>query len=371
MIVFAVAAAYFLLLSWSNLLWLRLSARKPRRGYGGRISVLIPCRNEADNIGRCLESLVAQSYGNYEIVVLDDLSTDGTWEIIRDYAERYPEVVTAVPGRALPRSGWYGKPHAMQQLAEHAGGQYLLFTDADTEHGPDSLAWAVANLERHRADCLSGYVYQRIGSFGEMLIVPVTYLMSALFLPLWLIPTAGPPALSFAIGQFIMFRARVFEAIGGYAAVAERISDDMFVAREVKRAGFRLVFLDLRRQVSCRMYRGYREAYEGIAKNIFDFFRWRPLFFAVASSALVLFVVLPLLLLPLQLAAGDPTARYTAAGVCLFFLAWAFTLYDRGLPWWAPFLYPLQFVHILLMAWKSFGLANSGRGVVWKGRVVR
>jgi chlorobactene glucosyltransferase len=370
-IVFVLVACYFLLLSLSNVAWLRFSGGRIRKEYRGRVSVLIPCRNEAENIGRCLDSLLRQSYGDYEILVLDDRSTDGTWERICGYAERFPERVTALRGRPLPNSGWYGKPHAMQQLAEQARGDYLLFTDADTEHGPDSIAGAVSTLERRKADCLSGYVHQRIGSFGEMLIVPVTYIMSALFLPLWLIPAVRVPALSFAIGQFVLFRRRAFEAIGGYASVAQRISDDIFVAREVKRAGFRQVFVDLSRQVSCRMYDGYRAAFDGITKNIFDFFRHRPLFFAAAASTLVLFVVLPVLLLPLQLAVGDPSIRYTAAGVTLMFAAWAFTLYDRGLPWWAPLLYPLQFVHIFYMAWRGFGLVSSGRGVVWKGRELR
>jgi chlorobactene glucosyltransferase len=368
MILLAAAAAYFLLLSLTNVLWLRLSTGRVRREYRGRVSVLIPCRDEAANVARCLESLLKQSYPDYEILALDDRSTDGTWEILQGYAERYPERVRALRGRALPSSGWYGKPHAMEQLAEQAGGEYLLFTDADTEHGPDSVAWAVSRLEGLRADCLSG---QRIGSFGEMLIVPVTYIMSALFLPLWLIPILRLPVLSFAIGQFILFRRSCFDAIGGYASVAQRISDDVFVAREVKRAGLRLVFVDLSRQVSCRMYDGYRAAFNGISKNIFDFFRNRPLFFAAAASVLVLFIVFPLLLLPVQLASGDPSARSTAAAVGLLFAAWAITLYDRGLPWWAPFCYPLQFVHILYMAWRGFGLVSSGRGVIWKGRVLR
>jgi chlorobactene glucosyltransferase len=368
---FAALSCYFLLLAFSNVVWLRLSAGRTRREGRGRVSVLIPCRNEAENIGRCLSSLLRQSYPDYEILVLDDRSTDETWEVIRGYAERYPERVTALAGRPLPAEGWYGKPHAMQQLAEQASGDFFLFTDADTEHGPDSIAGALSTLERRRADCLSGYVRQRIGSFGEMLIVPVTYIMSAFFLPLWLIPGSRMSALSFAIGQLILFRRRAFERIGGYASVAHRISDDIFVAREVKRAGFRLAFVDLRRQVSCRMYDGYRAAFDGISKNIFDFFRHRPLFFAVAASTLVLVVVLPLVLLALQLAVGDPSVRFTAVGVALMFAAWACTLYDRGLPWWAPLLYPLQFVHILYMAWRGFGLVSNGRSVVWKGRELR
>jgi len=370
-LVFLLAAGYFLLLSVSNVAWLRLSGRRRLASGSGLVSVLIPCRNEVENIARCLESLLRQSYDEYEILVLDDRSSDGTWEVIERYAEEHPGRITALRGRPLPTSGWYGKPHAMQQLAERARGEYLLCTDADTTHGPDSVAWAVGNLERMNADCLSGYVRQRIASFGEMIIVPVMYIMSAFFLPLWLIPGSRVSALSFAIGQFILFRREAFDAIGGYASVAERISDDVFVAREVKRAGYRLVFLDLRDQVSCRMYDGYGAAFEGIGKNIFDFFRNRPLFFAAAASVLALFVVLPLLVLPFQLAAADGSARLTLVAIASLLAAWALTLYDRGLPWWSPLLYPLQFVHILYMAWRGFGRVSSGRGVMWKGRVLR
>jgi chlorobactene glucosyltransferase len=368
------AAAYFLLLSISNVLWLRLASRGPRqrrRDRAPRVSVLIPCRDEESNIGRCLDSLLAQRYEDYEIVALDDESSDSTWEILASYAERYPGRVRAVRGRPLPGRGWYGKPYAMQQLAAQADGEYLLFVDADTVHREDSLAWAVANLERHRADCLSGYVAQELSTPGEMLIVPATYIISAMILPLWLIPLSREPVLSFAIGQVMLFRKTAFTSIGGYSRVAEQISDDVAIAREVKNAGLRLVFLDLRRQVRCRMYRGYQDAVRGLSKNIFDFFRNRPAFFAVALTFLVIFALLPFCLLVLQFLGGSPALPLTALSVGGFQLAWALTLYDRGLRWWVPFLYPVLFVHLLYMAWKSFALVSAGQGVVWKGRVVR
>jgi chlorobactene glucosyltransferase len=131
-ILLPLGAVYFFLLAASNIIWLRLSSRKPRRRSGKRVSVLIPARNEEANLARCLDSLVEQSYENYEIIVLDDQSTDGTWEILSDYAERYPGLVRAVRGRPLPERGWNGKPHAMQQLSELATGEYYLCTDADT-----------------------------------------------------------------------------------------------------------------------------------------------------------------------------------------------------------------------------------------------
>ncbi|MBN1837605.1 MAG: glycosyltransferase [Spirochaetales bacterium] len=371
MIVFLLASVYFLLLSASNLLWLRASSPRRMRKVGPRVSVLVPCRNEERNIGRCLDSLVRQSYASLEVVALDDRSSDATWEVICGYARRHPRLVRAVQGQPLPAGRWYGKPHALQQLADCATGEYLMFTDADTVHGPDSVAWAVASLRRHGADCVSGYVRQELRSFGELLIVPVMYIMSALFLPLWLIHCTRSPALSFAIGQLMVFRRNALQTIGGFEGVSERISDDVFLAREVKRAGLKLVFLDAQEHVRCRMYEGYQAAFAGISKNIYDFFKHRPLFFLAASAVLVALVLLPLVLACLQLVLGDPAARLTSLAPLLFLAAWTATLRDRGLPGWAGLLYPVTFVHLLYMSWRSFRLVQAGAGIMWKGRLVR
>ena len=370
-LLFFLGAAYFLLLSISNIVWLRLSSHRPRITRGKMVSVLIPARDEEKNIGPCLDSLLNQTYANYEIVVVNDQSTDRTGEILSEYARRYPGRVRAINGEPLPGTGWSGKPHAMQQLSRHARGEYLLFTDADTVHGRQSIAWAVTNMEWHRADCVSGYVFQEMNTLGEQFIVPATYIMSAMVLPLWLIAALPAPGLSFAIGQVIMFRRRAFDSIGGYAKVAEKISDDLAIARELKKAGYRQVFLDIRRHVRCRMYDGYRASFNGISKNIYDLARNRIVFFAAAVTLLAALVVLPLALLPIQILTGSPAAQLTLLCVLLFLAAWALVLYDRGLQWWTPFLYPVLFVHLLYMAWWSFGRASSGHGVIWKGRTLQ
>jgi chlorobactene glucosyltransferase len=369
-LIFFLGAAYFLILSLSNIVWLRLGTFRPRITRGRMVSVLVPARNEEKNLPACLDSLLTQSYSRYEIVVLDDQSTDETGRIAADYARRFPDRVRAVRGE--PLSGdWFGKPHAMQQLARHARGEYLLFTDADTVHGPESVAWAVTNMEAHRADCISGFVFQEMNTMGERCIVPATYIMSAMLLPLWLITALPLPGLSFAVGQVILFRRRAFEAIGGYERVRGTISDDLAIAREVKKAGFREAFLDIRRHVRCRMYDGYRASFNGISKNIYDIARHRSIFFAAAVTLLVGFVLLPLALFPIQVLMGSPAAPGTLLCIGLFLLAWSLVLYDRGLSWWTPLLYPVLFVHLLYMAWWGIGQALTGRGVEWKGRTLR
>jgi chlorobactene glucosyltransferase len=370
-LLFFLGAAYFLLLSLSNILWLRVSSHRPRITRGRKVSVLVPARDEEKNIARCLDSLIDQTYENYEIVVLDDQSTDRTWEILGAYERAHPGRVRAVKGEPLAESGWCGKPHAMHQLSRHARGEYLLFTDADTVHGPESVAWAVTNMEWHKADCVSGFVLQEMDTLGEQCIVPATYIMSAMVLPLWLIAALKAPGLSFAIGQVIMFRRSAYDAIGGYASVAGEITDDMAIARELKRAGFREVFLDIRRHVRCRMYNGYRASFNGMSKNIYDMARHRTLFFAAAFTMLLAIVVLPLALLPIQALTGNPAVQRTFTCVVMFLVAWALVLYDRGMRWWTPLLYPVLFVHLIYMGWWSFTHAATGQGVVWKGRIVR
>jgi chlorobactene glucosyltransferase len=370
LLVFLLGPLYFLFLSVSNVVWLRISSREPRVRAGGKVSVLVPARNEERTIGACLDSLLDQTYLDYEIIVLDDQSTDRTWQIIRGYQEAHPHRIQAVRGEPLP-AGWLGKPHAMQQMARHAAGEYLLFTDADTVHGSESIAWAVTNLEEHGADCVSGYVQQEMGTLGEQFIVPATYIMSAMLLPLWLIASLPMPGLSFAIGQLICIRRGAFESIDGCERVRAEISDDLAMARELKRAGFKQVFLDIRRHVRCRMYDGYRASFQGMSKNIYDIARHRSILFAAAITLLVAFVVFPLALLPIQILTGAAGAGRTLLCVAAFLLAWTVVLYDRGLRWWAPLLYPVLFLHLLYMAWWSFAQIVTGHGVTWKGRTLR
>ncbi len=367
----AVAALYFFLLALSNIIWLRLSSRRPRSRNSGKVSVLIPARNEERNIGPCLDSLLHQTYQDYEILVLDDQSTDRTWPIISQYAKDHPDLVQAVNGKPLPRACWNGKAYAMHQLAHLARGEYLLFTDADTVHSSESISWAVTNLERHCVDFISGYIGQELASFGEALLVPIMYLMSAVIMPLWLIPVTRTPFLSFAVGQVVMFRRKGYESSGGYASVSGEISDDIHIARQMRKAGFRTIFLDIRRHVHCRMYHGFHEAFDGLTKNISDFLNHKIISLVSASLACVLFFLLPYSLLLPYLWVDHPLTILVAGTVGLFQLTWCLVLYDRGLRWYVPFLYPLLFIYALVMMWRGYKKHMSGVGLIWKGRVVR
>ena len=372
--VLVLGSAWFFLLSVTNVLWLRLAtsrARTDEKPGCPRVSVLIPARNEEANLAACLESLVTQTYPDYEILVLDDESTDATWRIAADYARRYPNLVRVLRGDPLPPDGWCGKPHAMQQLAARATGEYLYFTDADTRHRPHSIAWAVTNMRRHRADLLSGYPAQTLGGLGEAMVIPAMYMMSALILPLPLVALRRARGVSFAIGQVMVFRRDVFNAVGGYAAVRDRITDDLAMAHVVKSAGFRTVFLDAKRALSCRMYRGYQASLRGLSKNIYDISRNGRALFAFGVLVLVVFVLLPLVLAAAQAALGVAVHRPLVTAAATLLLAWCLTLYDRGHDVWLPLTYPLFFLHLLYMALRMLLPSAARTSLLWKGRVLR
>ena len=184
------------------------------------VSVLVPARNEARNIRRCLESLLAQDYPLMEVLVLDDGSTDETPEIVAEMARRDPRL-RLIPGQPLP-AGWMGKNFACHQLAQEARGQWLLFTDADTVHHPQAVSWALTAAKENRADLVTLVPHAVTHTFGEQLLLPIIPFGILGLFPLALGARLRIPALTMAIGTFLLFRRETYERIGGHAAVRGR-----------------------------------------------------------------------------------------------------------------------------------------------------
>ena len=249
---------------------LRLMRRRRLPRPAPLISVCVPARNEARNIGRCLESLVRQRYPNFEILVLDDCSTDATHAIAERYARAHPRV-RVLRGAPL-EPGWIGKPHACQQLGEAARGEWLLFTDADTEFPPRALARGLRMALARRADLLSGIVRMENVTFWERLSVPMVALIGVGSANFDLVTRLSWPWYGGASGAFLFFRRAAYEAIGGHQCVRKRIVEDIEISRAVKRAGLRLVMSDMTRMVSVRMYTNFPEVWEGFTKNLYAAF---------------------------------------------------------------------------------------------------
>ncbi|MDE0014867.1 MAG: glycosyltransferase family 2 protein [Candidatus Poribacteria bacterium] len=206
-----------------------------------RVSVLIPARNEAANISACIEGFQSQNYDNFEILVLDDQSTDQTGTIIEKFGEQHPEV-QALRGKSLP-AGWLGKNWACHQLSQYANGEILIFTDADNRPAPNAIANTVAYMQKLELGFLSAFPEKVTGSLTEKLVVPAVDMFVYAGLPLWLTYFSRFPSLAAASGLWIAFTRDAYQRIGGHQAVSHQIVEDVELSRLAKKSGIRILTL--------------------------------------------------------------------------------------------------------------------------------
>jgi len=363
-----IVAAYFFILSLANHYEMWRFTRGPEIFDGPLVSVLIPARDEEKNIERCLNSLRNQLYKNYEILVINDNSADRTGEILERIASE-DKRIKVFTGKTLP-DDWYGKPYALHQLSEHANGEVLIFTDADTIHSPASVSWAVTNLQNMKVDMISGYIGQVFLTFGEIVTVPLMFFLTGFFIPLFLNRFTKKSWFSAAIGQFIVIRHDVFKAIGGCHEFKKKTSEDIYMSRLVKRKGYSTRFLNITEYVNCRMYDGYRSAVKGLGKNIFDFLGKKTLVIFLVALAVLFFLFFPFPLLFGCLINSSPWTMHIFIVNILYFLTWLFTFLGQRLNWWYCFLWPLMYLNLLYLAAWSWFMTVSGRGFLWKDRKV-
>lgn len=232
------------------------------------ISAIIPARNEEASIARAVESVAAQPEVG-EVIVVDDHSTDRTPLILDEIASRSVKVKVLRPGEPPP--GWTGKNHAVWAGAQAAAHEWLLFTDADTFHLPGSAARALADAEAYDADLASYSPEQETHTFWERALVPFVYWRLSQRYPFHRVndPRAREAA---ANGQYILMRRAAYREIGGHAAVAREILEDVALARRAKERGWRIFFGPGQGIVQTRMYRSFGDMWEGWTKNLYPLF---------------------------------------------------------------------------------------------------
>ena len=225
------------------------------------VSIIVPARNEEACLGACLESLVSQTAITFEIIVVDDDSTDRTADIARSFPG-----VQVIPAGPLPEN-WTGKNNAMSAGAKVAKGNWLLFTDADTVHHPGSLARAVAEAEQHGAALLSYSPAQEVHGFWEKAVMPVIFAELATTYPPQAVNDPASP-IAAANGQYLMISREAYDAVGGHTAIAADLLEDVALARLVKRSGRKIFFRYAPDAVRTRMYRSFAQLREGWTKNL-------------------------------------------------------------------------------------------------------
>jgi glycosyltransferase involved in cell wall biosynthesis len=231
------------------------------------LTVIVPARNEEQSLGECLQSLVAQSEEifqlerNWELVVVDDHSTDRTAEVARSF----PGV--KLMNAAALETGWTGKNNAIWTAARRARGKWLLFTDADTIHEPGDLRRAIHEATRHKVGVLSYSPRQIVSGLMQRAMMPLIFCELALAYPPAKVSDPGQ-RIAAANGQFLLFEREAYRRLGGHAAVSEKVLEDVELAFLAKRRKVGLWFRYAEDAVSARMYRSTRAMIEGWTKNL-------------------------------------------------------------------------------------------------------
>jgi chlorobactene glucosyltransferase len=229
------------------------------------VSVIVPTRNEAYRVEKCIRSLKAQIYPHLEILIVDD-STDNTIELITSIVDADPRFVL-IKQEPLPND-WIGKPFALQQGSKVAKGEFLLFIDADTFHDPMLITRSVEYALEHDSDLLSLVPHNSLESFWEKLIQPIPLTLISAGMPLAKV-NRPDSKIGIAFGPFILIKHTVFDKIGGYESIKSRIADDVEMGKLVKDSGYTVNLVNGQTMMHIRMYENFHEIWEGWSKNIF------------------------------------------------------------------------------------------------------
>jgi chlorobactene glucosyltransferase len=336
------------------------------------VSVLIPVRNEEHNIERIVTSLVKQTYPNYEIIILNDNSTDNTISILEKLKHRYP-IIKIISGKPLENE-WTGKCFACWQLYEASKGEYLLFTDADTYHTKDSIKNAV-NIALHtNADLLTVFPKMEMKSFSEKLIMPMLWFTIFMLLPFYFIDKKGFTKFSVGVGPFMLFKRIAYEKIGGHKSVKSALVEDVWLARKIKENNLNLVVKNGYNLLSVRMYRNFKEIWNGFSKNIFAGFNFSSLALFLINLIYILLFIMPFILLFINLYLYFTfnnlliflTLQVVFIYFCRFILAYKFKL-----GYFSALLHPFGAAFVPIIAVNSWRWIKSGSGARWKDRTYK
>jgi len=363
-----VSLVVLLIISLFNMRYLRRLYSYPAPPAWPRCSVLVPARNEEDNIGRCANSLLAQNYPDFQVIVLDDNSTDRTWQILQEYATKDPRLIL-IKGKPLP-DDWLGKHWACHQLAEAADGELLVFVDADTYHEPGMLRGAAAAMIAENACLISALPRQIVTSWSELLSIPAFYLGMLCGVPLEFTRLQRNPLLFAILGQFLIFRRDAYDAAGGYAAVRHNVVDDIAIGRRVHAMGLKYKLLDGDGLASCRMYGNFDQVWKGLTKSTFATFNFDPYFLILMYSLVLIFFVSPPVVLTIGLAQPEVPLEITAmAGIAVILnlILWTNSNIRFHFPLYVVFIYPFSAIFMTVVAFASMILTMQGKAL-WKGR---
>ena len=333
---------------------------KTGKKYNDLVSILIPARDEERNIIDLLNSIREQDYRNFEVIVLDDHSSDQTFKLCSDFCEIH-KGFKVIRGQELPKD-WLGKNYACSQLADQAKGEYLIFLDADETIADGLINNSIHRMKLNKLSLLSIFTDQVTVSWGERLVVPLMHFLLLNLLPLRLVRLSGNPAFSAASGQFMMFDSGNYKVNQWHEQVKEKVVEDIEIMKLVKANAYKAEALLANGYIHCRMYQSFSEAIEGFSKNFFAGFNY---------NVFGLFFYLMLVVL-------GPMAIFYFLGIELVMFALSLIVLSRIMisllsgqsVWRNLLLHPVQLLCMVFISVQSVK-KHFTKTILWKGRTIR
>ena len=373
----AVAVATMVLAAWLYLVFARGGFWLGRERDDGKVQrpallppvvIVVPARNEAENIAQSVTSLLSQDYPALSLVLVDDDSNDGTADVARQAAAALgsAERLIIVSSRSLP-AGWTGKLWAVKQgieAAEQRAPKYLLLTDADIVHAPDTVSWLVGQAEKHGLVLTSLTARWRCEDLAERVHIPAFIFFFQLIYPFAWVNRPDYP-MAAAAGGCMLVRADALRAAGGIAAIHGALIDDCALARELKKQG--PIWLGLTDRVrSIRPYPGWGDIRRMVARSAYAQLGYSPLVLAGTIAGMALTYLVP----PFLALFGSGLAQILGIVTwALMAIAFQPTLrFYRLSPLWGVALPAITFLFMLYTMDSAYQYA-AGKGGAWKGRV--
>jgi glycosyltransferase involved in cell wall biosynthesis len=333
--------------------------RRVNHSYSDFVSILVPARNEEDNILILLNSILEQDYQNYEVIILDDDSSDNTYDICAGFAAKH-NAFRVSKGKELS-APWLGKNFACHQLAQEAKGDFMLFLDADDKIYTGLINSAVHRMYFRNLGLLSLFANQQMDTFAERSVVPLMHYILLNLLPLRLVYLSKSAPVSAASGQFMLFNAGLYRQYEWHNLTKDKIVEDVEIMKQVKSAGFNGESLLANGLISCRMYKTYPGAINGFGKNFLAAFNYNIFSFIIFLLLLIggpMIIIMTLNFNLIALMAG----LIILARIMVSFLA------GQSVPR-NILLHPVQMFNMLLIAFSTIQRYLT-KTTVWKGRKI-
>ncbi len=338
---------------------------KQRQVHDDGVSVLIPARNEEKNLPATLQSLLSNRDCEFEVLVLDDHSTDGTASVVSTFAA-LDSRVRLEHAPPLP-AGWCGKQHACHVLAGLAKHPLLVFMDADVRLAPDALTRMVAFMQKRDVALTSGVPRQQLGTISERLLVPLIHFVLLGFLPMHGMRRTRWPSLSAGCGQLFIVRREAYETCGGHAMLRDSLHDGIQLPRVFRRAGFRTDLFDATDLATCRMYHTNRDTWSGLGKNATEGLA-APGTIGPMTALLLGGQVLPFTLLSCAALIPRSAVCWAAVAVLLAYAPRFIAALRFRQPFGSALLHPLGVLALLVIQWHALIRHLLGKPAEWKGR---